>query len=188
MPPGFDHHFGARPDAADFVTLNRWFTLNKRTLSPRDQELGSDAYDDCIAYLDDQIGRLFDELDRRGLRKNTLVVITADHGESFGEHGLYCHASSLYDSEIHVPLLVIPPEEAHSGGTVDATVSLRALPATITGLIGLGRRSPFDGMSLAQFWENPNTAKVEPLSARGRLTARRRVRRTWDIHRPFAGR
>ena len=68
-----------------------------------------DGYDDCLAYLDAQIGLLFDELGRRGALDNTVVVITADHGEGFGEHGLSGHGVSLYRPELHVPLLVLSP-------------------------------------------------------------------------------
>ena len=73
--------------------------------------LVSDAYDDCISYLDSQIGKLMDELESRGLLKNTLVVITSDHGEELGEHGLFGHGRSLYSQEVHVPLVILAPWE-----------------------------------------------------------------------------
>src|SRR5262249_26144673 len=131
-PAGFDRHFGVKPGSpADSHTLDQWFTLDKEKLGPRDLRLASDAYDDCLAYLDEQLGRLFDEPDRRGLLGNTLVIVTADHGEHFGEHRLYCHASSLYDPEIHVPLLALLPGGAHAGRSVAEPVSLRDLPATV---------------------------------------------------------
>ena len=115
-PAGFDRHFGATPEScADRSILDQWFTLDKATVSQREIQLASDAYDDCLAYLDEQLGRLFDELDREGVLGNTLVIVTADHGEQFGEHTLYCHSSSLYDPEIHVPLLAILPEAAAGG-------------------------------------------------------------------------
>ena len=68
-----------------------------------------DGYDSSIAYLDDQIGRLFDELRRRGLLENTLVIVTSDHGEHIQERGFSGHGLSLYRRELHVPLLVFPP-------------------------------------------------------------------------------
>jgi arylsulfatase A-like enzyme len=165
-PSGFERHFGVKPETpADIVTLDRWFTLDKQALPARDLQLASDAYDDCLAYLDEQLGRLFDGLDRRDLLENTLVVITADHGESFGEHGLFCHASSLYDPEIHVPLIAILPGGDHADAVVDAPVSLRDLPATITGLIGLGETSPFPGRSLARHWDRAAPGEAEPTLA-----------------------
>ena len=74
-----------------------------------------DAYDDCIADLDEQLGMLLDELERRRILQETWLIITSDHGESFGEHtGVFCHGTSLYQTELHVPLLIVPP-----GGNVD---------------------------------------------------------------------
>ena len=67
------------------------------------------AYDGGIAYVDDHIGSLLEELRRRGLPERTVLVITADHGESLGDHGLFTHASSLFTGEIHVPLIFAGP-------------------------------------------------------------------------------
>ena len=78
-------------------------------ITPRDIALVKDAYDDCIAAIDEQLGRLFDELDRRGVLSNTLVIVTADHGEHLGEHKIYGHGQSLYRPELHVPLLIAFP-------------------------------------------------------------------------------
>ena len=72
--------------------------------------MARDAYDDCVADLDEQLGRLIDELDRRAVLDRTWVILAADHGESFGEHaGVFCHGTSLYQTELHVPLVIIPP-------------------------------------------------------------------------------
>src|SRR6185437_5517908 len=104
---------------------------------PREIELARDAYDDCIAYLDAALGRLFDELDRRGVMKDTLVIVTSDHGEEIGEHQLVGHGRSLYREELHVPLLMVKPGRVPSGKMVLEPVSLRDLPATIVDLVGL---------------------------------------------------
>ena len=95
--------------------LERWFISDKKQLSPRDIEFVLDAYDDGLALLDQQVGLLFEDLERAGRLANTLVIVTADHGEELGDHGLYGHASSLYDGEIHVPLLIWLPGETHAG-------------------------------------------------------------------------
>lgn len=110
-----------------------------------------DSYDSCIAYLDRQLGLLLDEMECRGLLENTLVIVTADHGEQLGEHGLITHGASLYDAEVRVPLVVIPPVRPSAAVVVDEPVSLRAVPATIADWAGLGARSPFPGRSLARF-------------------------------------
>ena len=95
-----------------------------------------------------------------GLLASTLVIVTADHGEHLGEHQLYGHASSLYDAEIHVPLLILlPGEKPHAGQVVTVQVSLGHLAATVAHVTGLGG-SPFPGRSLARHW----AADASPLS------------------------
>lgn len=63
-----------------------------------------------VEYLDEQLGRLLVELERRGEREDTIVVLTADHGDEFYEHGRYGHGNLPYDELIHVPLVVDFPE------------------------------------------------------------------------------
>lgn len=119
-------------------------------LSP--EEVVRDAYDDCLAYLDDQVGRLLDELETRGKLENTLIVVTSDHGEAFGEHGLNGHGVSLYRPETHIPLIVVHPESAPAGRRVGHPVSLRDVPPTVLDLVGAGGDSPFPSASLASTW------------------------------------
>lgn len=64
-------------------------------------------YDAAIAYVDDEIYRLLGALDRTGRLRNTLVVVTSDHGELFGEHGQYGKPERMYDELLHVPLVVV---------------------------------------------------------------------------------
>ncbi len=120
------------------------------------------AYDDCVADLDEQLGRLFDELGRRAVLDKTWVIIAADHGESFGEHaGVFCHGTSLYQTELHVPLVIIPPGGSPSKRVVTETVSLRDLAATIVDVLDFKTGSPFPGKSLARFWdESSHSASV----------------------------
>lgn len=74
-----------------------------------------DAYDGGIAYLDQELGLLYDELRERDILGDTLVVITSDHGEMFGEHQLYGHGSSLHRPQLHVPLLMLFPTRIPAG-------------------------------------------------------------------------
>jgi arylsulfatase A-like enzyme len=111
-----------------------------------------DCYDDCIAFLDEQLGRLLDALQGQGLLGNTDVIITSDHGEAFGIHGIMGHAFSTYLEEIGVPLVILSPA-APAGQVVDSPVSLRDLPATVVDLLGLSAASPFSGRSLAAYWK-----------------------------------
>jgi arylsulfatase A-like enzyme len=74
-----------------------------------------------------QIGALFHELERRDLLDNTLVIITADHGEAFGEHGHYAHGDNLCLTLLRVPLLIAFSGRAPSGERIASPVSMRDL-------------------------------------------------------------
>ena len=154
VPPTIaEHRFGLRPQSvADAKVLDGWRDVNKLELSPYYRILARDAYDNCLAYLDGQLGELFEELQRRGELDRTLVIVTSDHGEGFGEHDLFDHGESLYRTEISVPLLIVAPASSRSQGVVSETVSLRNLPATIVELVGLEANSSFPGPSLANLW------------------------------------
>ncbi len=133
---------------------------------------GIDAYDDCLRYIDEQIARLLAELDRRGVGRNTWIVISADHGEHFGEHGKYWHGNTLYREQVNVPLLIVPPGGT-SGRRVAEPVSTRDLAATIADLAGPAWAWPFPGRSLRRFWDpsGPASGPPEPPISELKLTA-----------------
>ncbi len=152
LPEGDHRRFGLKPETPeDFATLRGWHDSNKQNVTDRQVNLVRDAYDDCIAYLDGQIGALMKELEGRKLLDDTIVIITSDHGEQLGEHRLYGHGRSLYSKELHVPLIVLAPG-VPQGAIVAEPASLRDVPATVLGLLGLAAQSPFPGGSLADAW------------------------------------
>jgi arylsulfatase A-like enzyme len=110
-----------------------------------------DAYDAAIAYIDAELGRLFDDLDRRGVLSNTIVVVTADHGEEFGEHGVIGHGNSLYRPSVMVPLVIVGPR-VPSDRRITTPVSTREIGRTVLDLIGAGADTTFPGRSLAGLW------------------------------------
>ncbi len=157
LVPGRIHRFGVEPtEPFQRFLIQRWWELDKTTLSPQGVAFAADAYDDCVADLDEQLGKLIDELDQRGVLQQTWLIVTSDHGESFGEHpGVFCHGKSLYETEVRVPLLVIPPGGRERKQTVKEAVSLRDMAATIVELAGLQVGAPFPGESLSRFWNKP---------------------------------
>ena len=138
-----------------------WPFLDKMRLPAPYIHLARDSYDDCLGYLDEQLGLLFEALRRHGVLERTLVVVTADHGEGLGEHNLFDHGESLYRTEIRVPLVIRPPSGLDPSLVVRETVSLRDLPATIVDALGLGRGSPFPGKSLARFRRNAPSGNAD---------------------------
>lgn len=129
----------------------------------------SDRYDAAISYLDNELNELFLDLRERGLLDNTLVVVTSDHGEFMGEHGLAQHGNALYEPVLHVPLIIIPPIGEHR--TVDRVphpVSLRDLAATIQSVAGLHQTLP--GTVLRGLWRgagDPNISQILAQVSRG---------------------
>ena len=108
-----------------------------------------DAYDGSIAYVDDAIGELLQGLDERGQAENTLVIITSDHGEAFGDHGVFLHKNSLYREEIRVPLIMWQPDKLPAGMRVTQAVSNVSLPATLMDFVFPEERL-FRGPSLSE--------------------------------------
>jgi arylsulfatase A-like enzyme len=147
LPPApFDTMFGPhRPRP------NAWLKWGWQW-TPEQIQTERDAYDGAIAYLDHRLSALFAELERRGLLQNTLVVVTADHGEEFGVHGLMKHGYSLYVQALHVPLLISFPGRVPAGRRVDEPVTLRDVPATIIDLSRLDDARAFPGTTLSRYW------------------------------------
>jgi arylsulfatase A-like enzyme len=152
-PAGYAGRFGIRPaPPKDYQFLLDYGVPGWKSVQTRDILMARDCYDDCIAFLDDRLGRLLDELHGQGLLDNTLVIITADHGESFGDHGAFLHGTSLNLEEVAVPLVILSPD-APANRVVAEPVSLRDLPATVLDQLGLSAGSPFPGRSLAAYWK-----------------------------------
>jgi arylsulfatase A-like enzyme len=112
----------------------------------------NDQYDSGIRYVDDCVGHLMQELQKRGLEHNTLVVITSDHGESLGEHKIAFHGESLYREQVHVPLIFWFPRHIPSGVRVSALVSNASIPATLVSLLYLTPIADFRRPAIDAFW------------------------------------
>jgi arylsulfatase A-like enzyme len=124
----------------------------KPTLTAEEIQVEVNAYDECLAYLDTQLGALFSELARRGLAENTLMIITSDHGESFGNHDLFGHGNSLYLETLHVPLIFYWPGRIPSGMRIPQIVGLQQIPATLLEALGGAAVTSLPGRSLAGLW------------------------------------
>ena len=131
-------------------------------MSPQEFQHKVDAYDGAIYYVDQQFANLFSELEKRGLTKNTLVVITSDHGESFGDHGLLEHWNALYRELIHVPLIYYWPGKIPEGVRINKMISGASLPATVLDLAGIKSDVSFPVPSVAQLWQRPEVDPAWP--------------------------
>lgn len=101
--------------------------------APRLREL----YDGEITYWDEHFGRLIDDLRRRGLYDDMMIVVTSDHGEEFAEHGGFWHGTTLYDEQVHVPLFVKYPRNERGGSTEARWVQSVDLMPSILAQVGI---------------------------------------------------
>jgi arylsulfatase A-like enzyme len=106
------------------------------------------GYDGDIATVDDQLGQLWRYVRGKGWGDDTLVVVTADHGESMTEHGrFFCHGS-LYDHDLHVPMVMWGPGRVPAGQRVDAPTSHVDVLPTLLDYAGLPVPQGLHGVSL----------------------------------------
>jgi len=112
-------------------------------------------YDAEIAFTDQQLGALFDALDRLGLARDTVVAVTADHGEGLMDHGELHHGTQLYEEQLRVPLLVRFPRRLPAGRVVEGPVSLLDLVPTLLALLGVepAAGDPMQGRNLVPVME-----------------------------------
>jgi arylsulfatase A-like enzyme len=108
-----------------------------------DFELLRDLYDAALAYLDSEIGRLYSFLSDRRLLQDTVVVLTSDHGDNIGDHGLMDHAYSLHDTLLRVPLVITYPD-GPAGLRVSEQVQLVDIFPTVAHLAGCNDPAGWD--------------------------------------------
>lgn len=116
-------------------------------LNEAELELLREWYAASLRYLDDQFGKFLDFLDRSGLAKNTVLLVTADHGEYLGEHGLLYHGYFHFDEVLQVPLLLRGPD-VPAGERLEELASLVDVFDTLCDLCGLPSPETTSGHSL----------------------------------------
>jgi arylsulfatase A-like enzyme len=113
-----------------------------------------ELYQGEVRYWDTEFARLLAELHRRDWFDDAAIVLTADHGEEFGEHGGFWHGNRLYDEALRVPLLLKPPEgSGRSPGRSPDVVRLMDVAPTLVELAGAPRPDPWQGQSLLREYE-----------------------------------
>jgi arylsulfatase A-like enzyme len=138
-----------RNEVGFFVAVN-----NRRRETTRDEaEHIVRLYDGNLAFVDQELGFLRRTLEARGLWERTVVIVTADHGEEMGEHGLFGHEAQLFEPALHIPLVVRFPKGAGPAGQrVRGLVDLTDLAPTVADVCGLlgrgGSAESFGGRSL----------------------------------------
>jgi arylsulfatase A-like enzyme len=139
------------------------FTGNLK-LDDRDFRLLRDLYEAEVSIADEHVGLVLDAIKDLGVLDQTLIIVTSDHGENLGDHGLIDHVFSLYDTTVRVPLIVRYPRRFEAGQVVDDLVSLVDVFPTVLevtgsspvagGLSGVALGNPRAGEHTAVYAEN----------------------------------
>lgn len=152
MYPGAEPDPQVASDASFFASTN-----------PAEVAVMEQIYDAEVRAFDRDLRGLFAALEQRGVLDDAIVVLTADHGEQFLEHGHSGHANSLYGEEIDIPFLLLRTPRAE-GRIVEEPVSLVDVPATVLDLAGAPVPPVFEGRSLAAL-AGGGTAAAVPVYA-----------------------
>jgi arylsulfatase A-like enzyme len=160
-------------DTAGPVSIDTIDRLNRviesdRSLDSADLARVVHAYDGEIRSVDSGFAALLQRLRQRGLYDASLILLTADHGEEFGEHDVIGrHSHTLHDEVVKVPLVVKFPRTAFAGSRIEAQVRGIDLAPTITDVVGIDAPGSFEGLSLVGAITGADAVVRWSLSERG---------------------
>lgn len=147
----------------DFKKLEKCF--NKRfgfpyiakevEMKKEEWDVVKSKYDAEIAYIDFFLGKVFDYLKKYEVANDTFILITSDHGENLGDHKLAGHAFCLYDTLLHVPLIISFPRYTSRRKKISNLVSTVDIFPTLLGILNIEKENNFDGKNLIPFEERP---------------------------------
>jgi iduronate 2-sulfatase len=161
-PPG-----GAPPYAPQFGgELRQYAGVPEKGPIPADmQRMLIHGYFAAVSYMDAQLGRVLDELDRLKLAERTIIVLWGDHGWHLGDHGIWCKHTN-YEQATHIPLLVVAPGVTKAGGRTTSLAETVDLYPTLCELVGLPIPQPphaLDGNSFVAALRDPHAAMKEAI-------------------------
>jgi arylsulfatase A-like enzyme/tetratricopeptide (TPR) repeat protein len=137
----------SKSDRAPFFAWVHFYDAHDPYAPPEGFRDLADPYDGEIAFVDAQLGRVLAALERAGRLANTVVVVVADHGEAFGEHGEEGHGLLVYDTTMHVPMIFAGPAPIRGGAVAADPVGLVDVVPTLLDLLRLPAAKDAEGAS-----------------------------------------
>jgi arylsulfatase A-like enzyme len=169
-PPPYDRMFQRGRGGKDLwepsrvTRLNSLFDLNA-TVGRETYEFLKSRYDGEVAYADAQLGFLLAAMKKAGLLENAVLVVTADHGEEFLEHGAFGHGNTLYTEVLRVPLIIKAAAVTRAGTRIKKTVRQIDLMPTALELLGVEAPHKVEGESLVNLLKDPDSGPDRPAYA-----------------------
>ncbi len=148
---------------ADWRKFKKKFDKMKDRLGPEDFDQLRALYDAEIRAMDDDLAVLFNRMKKEGVYDNSLIIITADHGDSFMEHGEIDHGTTLYEEVLRVPLIVRFPGAAHTGVIDTPVQSIDVLPTILDYLKIEKGNALLMGESVLSFIDKPESGRKNPI-------------------------
>lgn len=151
------------PEGYRATVPNAAFTFKpvEEAMTDTQRKEAMQAYFAATSFMDAQLGRVLDAVERLKLGEKTVVVFMSDHGYHMYEHQLW-QKMTLFENAAHVPLVIAPPNAVHAGKTSNRIVELVDLHATLADLAGVPIPAKLDGVSLRPLIENPAAAWDKP--------------------------
>ena len=147
-PFPFNRHFGRIDSKARSLKDYEYQYIEDARLRAELAQARSLGYDQEILFTDHLMGDFCDFLNRRGLMEKVVLIVTSDHGEAMGEHGVFGHTWSVYNEVLHIPLIVKYPKEFGVRGEFDRVTQLHDLFATLCQIADSPLPAPFSSRSL----------------------------------------
>lgn len=173
QPQEFRNIFSHKPGSLDDLEVRRapagydyvpgWGKVGELwEPDPSRSEVTIDLYDGEIRYVDFLIGQVVEALEELGIDDRTVLIITSDHGEQLGQHGLYGHGM-LHESVVYIPLIIRCPSVLPKGVVIEGYVQQADIAPTVLALLGAdeGSLPPFDGMNLLPLIERGGRGRDE---------------------------
>ena len=171
----YEQMYGGSSDVYRDIDMDHWgaylagMRRGQTVLAQEDVENMKALYDGQLKYIDTQVGELFQELRDSGLYDNLMIILTADHGDGFMEHGFISHSTTPYDELIRVPLIIKFPESRHRGKRVSDQVQLIDVMPTVLKELGQETNPNLSGVALQSYLRKKEGITHPPQDRTSRL-------------------
>jgi len=150
------------PESSPSFAGSSWGELRQYTDTPGSGPMSDEdsvklihGYYACVSYMDAQVGRVVGELERLGLRDNTVIILWGDHGWKLGDYGAWCKHTN-FEIDTHVPMILSAPGKPSAGKQTDALVEFVDIFPTLADICGLDIPASCEGASMKPLLEDPD--------------------------------